>query len=186
MRKQRYDPARHHRRSIRLKGYDYTLGGAYFITVCTQNRACLFGHVRCGEMHRNDAGDMIQSTWDELAAHYPGVEIDEFIVMANHIHGIVVLTGAPADGVADTGRPVGTAVTLGLPDVVHRLKTLTTSRYCRGVTSEGWQPFDGRLWQRNYYDHIIRTERSLENIRQYIADNPLNWDKDSENPDRPR
>ncbi|HPN32919.1 MAG TPA: hypothetical protein PK843_00255 [bacterium] len=95
-----YDPNKHHRRSIRLKGYDYSQAGAYFVTICTQNRQCLFGDVTDGEMRLNAAGQMVQSVWDELPLFYPGVDIDEFVVLPNHVHGIVILVGA-----APRGRP---------------------------------------------------------------------------------
>ncbi|MFP4040814.1 MAG: hypothetical protein ACLFS7_09760, partial [Desulfosudaceae bacterium] len=90
----------HHRRSIRLQGYDYSQAGAYFVTICTQNRECLFGDIADGEMRLNDAGQMVQTVWDEIPAHYPGIDIDAFIIMPNHIHGIIVLVGA-----APCGRP---------------------------------------------------------------------------------
>ena len=92
----RYDPEKHHRRSIRLSGYDYSQAGAYFVTICTQNRQCLFGEIVDGEMRLNDAGQMVQLVWSELAQHYAGVEIDGFVVMPNHIHGIVILTSVGA------------------------------------------------------------------------------------------
>ena len=95
-----YDPEKHHRRSIRLKGYDYAQSGAYFVTVVTQDRACLFGEVVDGAMCPNDAGRMVETVWDELPAFYPGVDVDRFAVMPNHIHGIIVLVGA-----APRGRP---------------------------------------------------------------------------------
>ena len=104
----KYDPSRHHRRSIRLKGYDYSQAGAYFITLCAQDRECLFGEVVDGEMRLNDAGRMIESVWNEIPLFYPGVDIDEFAVMPNHVHGIVILAGAtPGDpvGAAPRGRP---------------------------------------------------------------------------------
>ncbi|HXH08955.1 MAG TPA: transposase [Alphaproteobacteria bacterium] len=185
----RLDPEHHHRRSIRLKGYDYTQPGAYFVTICTQNRACLFGEVVDGKMLLNDAGRMVQTAWDEIPVHYAGVAIDAFVVMPNHMHGIVVLVGA-----APCGRPRLEAPTLGqaqgpaptiamsLPDVVHRFKTMTTKRYADGVKQRGWSPFPGRLWQRNYYEHVIRDTKCLNSIRQYIADNPAHWALDRENP----
>lgn len=184
-----YDPQKHHRRSIRLKGYDYSRVGAYFITICTQDRACLFGDVADGEMQLNDAGRMIQSVWNEMPAFYPGVDTDEFVVMPNHVHGIVALVGA-----APRGRPVsihtrdgqdgqaqGPAPTMALADVVHRFKTMTTKRYADGVKTDGWSVFRGRLWQRNYYEHIIRNDESMNRIREYIANNPLQWALDREN-----
>jgi putative transposase len=221
-----YDPARHHRRSIRLQGYDYTRSGAYFITIVTQGRACLFGEVVAGEMRMNDAGRMVQQVWDELALFYEGVQTDAFIVMPNHVHGIIILTGnvratphvhpdemavratprgcpttprgcpttprgcpnpqsgpGQARGPAPTsgsGQPRGVAPTLGLPDVVHRFKTMTTKRYADGVRANQWPPFPGRLWQRNYYEHIIRDDQSWQRIREYILTNPLRWHLDRE------
>jgi putative transposase len=192
----------HHRRSIRLRGYDYAQSGAYFVTICTQDRACLFGAVVDGAMRLNEAGRIIQEVWEGLPRFYPGIAIDAFVVMPNHIHGIIILVGAgpcacpagpcacPAGpcacpGPTETGQPQGVApTTLSLPDVVHRFKTMTTKRYIDGVKTRGWHPFPGRLWQRNYYEHIIRNEESLTRIRQYIVENPLRWHLDRENPDR--
>jgi REP element-mobilizing transposase RayT len=190
----KYNPDKHHRRSIRLKGYDYSQSGAYFITVLTQDRACLFGEIAEDEMTLNEAGRMVQAVWEELSIHYPGVECDGFVVMPNHIHGVIALVGAgpracPDDGLPvvdagpracpdvlppviaethrpDEGQPRGVAPTLSLPDVVHRFKTLTTKRYVEGVKQLGWAPFAGRLWQRNYYEHIVRDEESLRHERR--------------------
>ena len=100
-----FDTPKHHRRSIRLKGYDYAQAGAYFITICTQDRACLFGGVVDGEMRPNDAKPMIQSVWDEMPAFYPGVDTDEFVVMPNHIHGIMFPVGAAPRGRPDQAGP---------------------------------------------------------------------------------
>jgi len=184
----RFDPERLHRRSIRLKGYDYSQPGAYFIAICTQDRACLFGEVVDGEMRLNDAGQMVQDVWDELPAFYPGVQTDAFIVMPNHIHGIIILVGAGSRACPDEiGQPQGVAPTrLSLPDVVHRFKTMTTKRYIDGVKKFGWTPFRRRLWQRNYYEHIIRNDHALQRIREYIWTNPLRWHLDRENPNRSR
>jgi putative transposase len=197
----RFHPERHHRRSIRLKGYDYRQAGAYFVTICTQDRAFLFGQVVHDEMQLNDAGKMVYDVWNDLPAFYPGVQTDAFIVMPNHIHGIIILVGAdprvcpaqPSVGVGpracpgqpqELGQPQGVAPTLGLPDVVHRFKTMTTKRYADGVKRLGWEPFRGRLWQRNYYEHIIRNEESLNRIREYVLTNPMRWALDRENPHR--
>jgi REP-associated tyrosine transposase len=180
----RLDPNHHHRRSIRLKGYNYTQPGAYFVTICTKNRACLFGEAVDGKMLLNDAGRMVQTVWDEMPVHYVGVAIDTFVVMPNHIHGIVVLVGAAPCGRPPLGQAQGPAPTIGisLPDVMHRFKTMTTKQYANGVKCSGWLSFPGQLWQRNYYEHIIRDEKSLNHIRQYIADNPAQWALDRENP----
>jgi putative transposase len=190
MRNRLYNPAIHHRRSIRLQGYDYSQTGAYFITICTQNRECLFGEITDGEMKMNDAGWMIQTIWDEMPIHYRGVETDEFVVMPNHIHGIVVIVGAgpracPDDGhPRREGHPQGGAPTLSLPEVVHRFKTMTTKRYTDRVRKSGWAPFPGKLWQRNYWEHIVRNEIELNRIRQYIQYNPVQWELDKLHPRR--
>jgi len=301
-----YDPNRHHRRSIRLKGYDYSQAGAYFITICTQDRACLFGKVVNGEMRLNDAGRMVLAEWNMLPERFPHVVLDAFVVMPNHVHGIVVITNpatddtattaptivgtglvpapnagtmgavpdagtmgavpnagtmgavpddgamgaapdagamgaapdagtmgaAPDDGAMgavpdagtmgaapDTGATtrvaptaatiVGTglvpapddgattrvaptvgdivAPTVGdivaptVGDIVGAFKSRVTVEYIRGVKTSGWPPFRGRLWQRNYYEHIIRNERALNAIRQYIIENPRRWQMDREN-----
>jgi len=189
-----YDPERHHRKSIRLPGYEYTQAGAYFVTVCTQNRECMFGDVAEGQIALADPGRMVESAWRDLPEHYPGVALDEFVVMPNHLHGIIILVGAgpracpqgsgrPQGVDGGPGQPQGVAPTLSLPDVVHRFKSLTTARYRREVRDSGWQPFAGRLWQRNYYEHVIRDEDELDRVRQYIAENPLRWDEDPENPE---
>ncbi|MDF1500849.1 MAG: transposase [Anaerolineales bacterium] len=204
------------RRSIRLPGYDYSQPGAYFVTICTQGRACVFGEIVDGEMQLNAAGRMVKTVWDDIPTHYPGVDIDACVIMPNHIHGIIVLVGAaprgrpnigadgrPGVGLGgnpDSGRPheagqpqgtgqpqgagqpQGVAPTISLPDVVHRFKTMTTKRYADGVYQSGWTPFPGRLWQRGYYEHIIRNEESLGRIRAYIEANPLAWALDRENP----
>jgi len=188
------NPDRHRRRSIRLKGYDYSRAGAYFVTVCTQNRECLFGEVVGMEMVLNGAGRMVQTVWEDMGVYYSGVKTDEFVVMPNHVHGIIVLVGATPRGRPDSlnrtdagdgihsGQAQGPAPTLSAPDVVHRFKTLTTKRYADGVKQSGWPTFSGRLWQRNYYEHIIRDEASLDRIREYIVNNPAQWALDWENP----
>jgi REP element-mobilizing transposase RayT len=177
-----HNPAEHYRRSIRLRGYDYKQSGAYFVTVVTHHRECLFGKVVDGEMRLNKAGCMVQAVWQQLPAHYPGVECDAFVVMPNHIHGIIVLVGAGPRACPGKGQPQGVAPTLSLPDVVHRLKTVTTKRYADSMKKSGGSLFLGRLWQRNYFEHVIRNEPSLNHIRQYILDNPARWAADRENP----
>ncbi len=177
-------PQKHHRRSIRLKGYNYSQADAYFVTICTQGRACLFGEVVDGQMRLNDAGRMIEKWWLELNRKYPHVDTDEYIVMPNHFHGIVVIVNnhfvgadlcvGPDHRGAHTGAP--------LPAIVQWFKTMTTDEYLRGVKHLGWHPFAKRLWQRNYYEHIIRNQQALDHIRQYILDNPARWAFDRENP----
>jgi len=186
----KYNPDIHHRHSIRLRDYDYAQAGAYFVTICTKDRECLFGEIKDGVMVMNDAGKMVQSLWDELPQRYPGVDVDGFVVMPNHIHGIIVLTvgagpcACPNSDCTNNGQPQGVAPTISLPDVVHRFKSLATARYRRGVRKNNWCPFPGRLWQRNYYKHIIRTEEEMKRFREYIQGNPMQWEMDEENPER--
>ena len=198
----RFNLERHHRRSIRLKGYDYSQPGAYFVTIGTQDRACLFGDVVDGEMRLNDAGRLVVAEWERIPERFPHIALDAFIVMPNHIHGILVITQhvgaglvpaqdgattrvAPTNaqngvGVTTFGATTRVAPTVG--DVVGAFKSRVTVEYIRRVKTSGWPPFRGRLWQRNYYERIIRDEESLNRIREYIASNPLRWHLDRENP----
>lgn len=191
-----YNPEKHHRRSIRLKGYDYSKKGAYFITICCQNRQCLFGKIEHGNMILNNAGKMVQTTWNDLPIYYNGIAIDAFQIMPNHIHGIIYITdvfavgavgagprACPACPQQNQGQPQGVAPTkLSLSDCVHRFKTMTTKRYIDGIKINAWQSINGKLWQRNYFEHIIRNENSMDKIREYISNNPLQWDSDEFNP----
>jgi len=180
-----YNPQIHHRRSIRLKNYDYSQAGLYFVTICTQNRLCLFGNIGDGEMNLNDAGKMVRTIWDQIPAHYCGVEIDQFVVMPNHIHGIIAIVGAgpracPVGGQPGDGQPRGVAPTgFSLPNVVHRFKTMTTKKYTDGVKHNDWQPFPAKLWQRNYYEHVVRNEEDYLKIADYIQTNPKRWQEDT-------
>jgi REP element-mobilizing transposase RayT len=170
-----YDPDKHHRRSVRLRDYDYTQAGAYFVTICTYRRVCLFGDMVNGCMQLNDCGQIVTAHWDDLVNHYPHVELDVFVVMPNHVHGIIVLT----DNVGAGLKPAPTTTTRhhGLPEIVRGFKTFSSRRinYLRKMPG---QP----VWQRNYYEHVIRSEEELDRIRQYILDNPAKWPEDGENP----
>ena len=174
-----YDPKLHHRRSIHLKGYDYGLPGSYFITICAHNRMCWFGEVVEGQMQPNQ---MVQKWWAALRHKFPRAETAIFAVMPNHFHGLITIVGADLrvrprpDGGAHAGAP--------LHKIVQWFKTMTTNEYLRGVKQYGWPRCAGRLWQRGYYEHIIRNEKSLNLIREYIASNPLCWPSDPENPER--
>jgi len=154
-----------------------------------QGRECLFGDVVDDEMRMNDAGRMVESVWNELPGRYPGVTVEAYVVMPNHFHGIVVLVNEPVgagpracpDFWAE-GHPQGGAPTLSLFDVVHRFKSLTTARYRHGVKQADWPPFPDRLWQRNYYERVIRNEQEWQQAGQYIIDNPQKLDLDRKNP----
>ena len=185
-------PHRPHRRSIRLRAFDYTQQGAYFVTVCTQNRACIFGEVVNGEMRMNDFGRAAQAVWEEIPTHFPQVETDAYVVMPNHVHGIIVIAhanvGATHDNVGLT-RVVGAThasplradgpAKRSLGAIVGSYKSAVSKRVNRTRRTPG-----APVWQRNYYDHIIRSDDDLNRIRQYILDNPAKWSKDRENPQR--
>jgi len=143
------------------------------VTVCIQGKICLFGDIADGAMQMNDAGRMAEKWWIELNHKFDNVETDEYVVMPNHFHGIIMLTIAnPIQG-AHTGAP--------LQEIMQWFKTMTTNEYIRGVKQKGWPPFPGKLWQRSYYDHIIRNENELNLAREYIMYNPIRWPKDKYN-----
>ncbi len=162
------------RKRIRLESFDYSNPGTYFLTVVTHNRKCYFGNIEREEMCLNPAGRMLDLWWRELVKKFPGVELHEYCIMPNHFHAIVMLH--EGDGPAGS-RP-------DLQAVVQWYKTMTTNAYILGVRNQGWQPFAGTLWQRSYYDHIIRDEADLQRVREYIVNNPLKWAIDEENPQK--
>ncbi len=174
------------RRSIRLRGYDYARTGAYFVTICTQNRALLFGDTVDGEMVLTQPGLMVETVWNELPNRFPHLELDACVVMPNHMHGIFVLHNTQTvEHNTQMGdhkdRPYGTLPgTVGR--VVQAFKSITTHEYTRGVKQCGWPRFKGKIWQRNYYEHVIRSDGELNRIRKYIAENPAQWALDRENP----
>jgi len=202
----RYDPQKHHRRSIRLKGYDYTSPGAYFVTICAQGRVCLFGQVVDADMVLNDAGRMVQRIWETIPGRFPTIRFDAYVIMPNHFHAIITITdpntgddrlddrdnrrgdprGRPGVG-ADT-RPAPTRLETGrvaLGDVVGAFKSITTHEYIIGVRNSVWPPFDKRIWQRNYWEHIIRNDAAYQRIKQYVQENPARWVEDQLHPDAP-
>ena len=203
------------RKSIRLKNCDYSENGFYYVTVCTQNRECLFGDIIDRKMVLNGAGKIIQNIWELLPGHY-SVKLDAFQIMPNHVHFIIRMDrdgdgdGATTRVARTRGDIVGagfmparprrgmparprrgmparddratTRVARTLGDVVGGFKSITSVEYIKNVKKSGWKPFDRRLWQRNYYEHIVRTENDLDRIRQYIKINPIRWSRDKNNP----
>ncbi|MFC1708747.1 transposase [Candidatus Omnitrophota bacterium] len=128
-----------------------------------------------------DTKNMITAVWKELPNKYNNIRLDEYVIMPNHLHGIIGIVGAnlrvrPND---DTGPTHRSAPTLG--QIIQWFKTMTTNYYIKGVKDNDWKPFLGKLWQRNYYEHVIRDDADLNEIREYIHNNPMNWDNDSEN-----
>ena len=156
------------RKQLRLKNYDYSSMGYYFVTVCTQNQHHYFNN--------HDINNMIQQTWFELKQKYQHIMLDEFVVMPNHIHGIIGIVGADLCVRPQSGSTHRSTPTLG--EMIRWFKTMTTNYYINGVNKSGWTPFFGKIWQRNYYERIIRDDRELNNIRQYIRNNPLTWESD--------
>ena len=161
------------------------------MAIVAQGGACLFGEVVDAQMRLNEAGRMVKEVWSGLSLRFAGVEVGSNVVMPNHMHGIIALyepVGAPlvgaqfVDSRAAAKIRATTRVAPTLGRVVGAFKSLTTVEYVRGVRARGWAPFRGRLWQRNYYEHIVRGDKSLERIEQYILDNPANWYLDKENP----
>jgi putative transposase len=159
---------------MRLPSYDYSQEGAYFVTVCIKGRKCLLGKIEQGILHLNDAGKMVESWWAKVASKFPSTQIDSFhVVMPNHFHGIIIKTDETPGG-GHTGSP--------LQKIVQWFKTMSTNEYIHGVKEYDWPPFKGNLWQRSFYEHVIRNDESLNRIREYIATNPQRWDLDRENP----
>lgn len=189
-----FNPKLHNRRSIRLKGYDYSQAGLYFVTICVQNRKCLFGNMVNQEMILNESGQMIEKWYYQLPTKFDDIQRHEMIVMPNHFHCIIENVGPvaadpsacpnnnphiqPHNDKNTTEHREGEHIGSPLHRVVQWFKTMTTNEYIRGVKNLGWQPFPGKLWQRNYYKHIIRTPRAYENISNYIINNPAKWQAD--------
>jgi len=241
--KQQYNPKIHHRRSIRLKGYDYSKAGLYFITICCQNRICRFGEIvgayPCGQpnddatenhmaptMILNDVGKMVDEKWLAMVERFPNIELHEYSIMPNHFHCILeivsldkientqnvgvplvgthidnneTITGRPQgyaptdtqrnDTETITGRPQGYAPTdtqrddvkpknKTIGDMMDAFKSIVTVEYIHGVKNKGWDRFDGKLLQRDYFEHIIRDEQEYQRISDYIINNPSKWKED--------
>jgi len=180
--KMKYHPDKHHRRSIRLQGYDYSQPGAYFITLCTQNRECLFGGILNGEIRLNEFGKIAHQCWLEIPQHFPHVQLDEFVVMPNHIHGIIVLNNIVV-GVQNIEPLQQNIEPLQNQNAYQHIIPRSIGSIIRGfkigVTKNFRQNTDIYVvWQRNYYEHMIRNEVELNRIRQYIIDNPKKWRTD--------
>jgi len=204
----KFNPEIHHRQSIRLRDYNYSRAGAYFVTVCVFERECLFGELVDGEMRLNEAGRMVRECWDGIPDHFPHVELDAFIIMPNHLHGIFVLNDdASIVGArhASPDFPVQMAATdratharatharathasplrgpgpepRSIGAMVGSFKSAVTKRINQSRNTPG-----APVWQRNYYERVIRGERELDGIRRYIVDNPAKWAEDENHPSR--
>jgi putative transposase len=163
-----FDNKIYHRKSIRLQNYDYSQAGAYFITVCTQNRECLFGDIVDDEMQFNNAGRIIQTIWNEIPMHCRQVELDEFVIMPNHFHGIFFI--CPSELGAASSAP-----TLG--QIMRRFKSTSAIAVNKSLGRSS-QP----LWQRNYWERVVRDEKELHGMQEYIVNNPRQWILDKLHP----
>ncbi len=176
----KYDPFKHHRRSIRLKGYDYSQAGAYYVTRVAQDRLYLFGEVWDGEMRLNEFGRIVAEEWLRTQSVRTNVELDEFVVMPNHFHGILVIA---SNLVGANRRFAPTTKTPRAPQpnsigaIMMQFKSIVTKRINALRDTQG-----APVWQRNYWEHVVRDEKDLNRIRNYIMDNPAKWDGDEENP----
>jgi len=178
-----YDPEIHHRRSIRWRGHDYSSPGAYFVTGCERHKRHIFGEVIEGEMHLNSIGEIVAACWKWLGKNYSHVVLDEWVVMPNHMHGIIILTdvGAVREPPPGTHAPahVGAVREPPLRKPLGRLigafKTASTNRINTVQNTHG-----SSVWQRDFHDRVIRDNDELEKIREYIRTNPLRWESDPE------
>jgi putative transposase len=218
-----YNPNIRHRKSIRLKGYDYSQSGLYFLTICLQDRRCLFGKIVDGKMNLNDAGKISDECWLGIPRHFPNAVLHEHIIMPNHVHGIIELI-KPCPQTNESGISVGVEniqpqrneyqkiIPHSIGSIVRGFKTgftkwyrnnsvgvqnfepLQSSNESSSIGVENFQPLQSpnesllsvrvqnfeprRIWQRNYYEHIIRNENAYHRIADYIINNPQNWEKD--------
>ena len=224
----KYNPNIHHRRSIRLKGYDYSQAGLYFVTICCQKRACLFGEIINGEMVLNDAGKIANQCWLEIPNHFPDAKLLEHIIMPNHIHGIIELAEAEKKSPDNTTNTIpennndnigaknisheNNVENIGAKNISHEnnndnngTKNISHENNVENIGAKNISPLQSPsktigsivrgfkigvtkwmrqntdiydVWQRNYYEHIIRNEQSYQNISQYIINNPAKWNDD--------
>ena len=173
----KYNPDVHHRRSIRIKNYDYSQSGAYFITLCIQNRECVLGEIVDRNMHLSSVGENVFVQWTNLPQRFSGLELHVFVVMPNHFHAIISINpvGAPLAApccVSNKKGAASSAPTLGR--ILRAFKSISAVEGNR-LLNRSNQSF----WQRNYWEHVIRNEKELMTLRQYILSNPAQWELDS-------
>ena len=177
---QRYNPDIHHRRSIRLRDYDYSQDGLYFISICIKTRECLFGEIVDDEMILNKNGEIVEKCWLDITQHYPDTVLHEFVVMPNHLHGIVEIT-APVG--AQNFVPLQTPTDRNAPPLPRRnefqkIIPRSIGAIVRGFKIGTTKQLGYSVWQRNYYEHIIRDGNSYQIISDYILNNPKKWQTD--------
>lgn len=171
---------KHNRRSLRLCKWDYAKPGAYFVTTCIENRdESLFGNINNGVLVLNRLGEIVHDILVDIPNHFPGVKLDEFIIMPNHVHGIIVISVGTRHVVSlqNHTEQFGKPTVGSIPTIIRSFKSAATKRINESRNTPG-----RAVWQTRYHDHIIRDEKSLFQIRRYIRNNPLNWAMDEENP----
>ena len=180
---------RQSRRSLRLPGFDYGQAGAYFVTICTHNRVPMFGSIVGAEMRLNEAGRVVRECWTAIPEHYPRARTDAFVVMPNHVHGIVLLLDNVSGIRATQGKRVGANdySPLHRNESPFHSPSRTLGAIVRGFKIGVTKWFRNNtdvhtVWQRNYYEHVIRSEAALNDIREYIINNPAKWADDPDNP----
>ncbi len=171
--KMKYIPVKHHRQSIRLKGYDYSNDGAYFVTICVANRECLFGCICEGKMQLNKIGEIVHSWWNLMNQKYMNIELDDFIIMPNHLHGIIMINNQ----IGSRGEVTSPLQPVSLGKIIAYFKYQST-KHINSIRKTPGQ----KIWQRNYYERIIRNENEYYHIQKYISENSLKWNIDKENP----
>lgn len=178
-----FDPEKHHRRSIRLKGYDYASDGCYFVTLCTCGRDSILGSIVDGAVVLSDLGRLVDEEWLDLPNRFPMIRLGAYVIMPNHIHGITSITRVGANRPPVDPPP-------NAPDMAHGTKPQSLAAIIQSFKTTCTKAamktagHDMQLWQRNYYEHIVRSQKSLEAITRYIEENPQNWARDADNPKR--
>lgn len=179
----KFNPEKHHRRSIRLPNYDYSRSGIYFVTICTHQKQCLFGEIHDGKMSLNQIGNIVAEEWLNSSKIRQEIELDEWIIMPNHLHGIVAITDNGANHQGASLAPLR-------EDILRQRKPRSLSSFVGGFKSSVTKRIKPMceqphpvVWQRNYYETIVRDERQLNHIREYIVNNPQKWDEDPEKPE---
>ncbi|HBY21129.1 MAG TPA: transposase [Clostridiales bacterium] len=151
------------RKNVRLPNYDYSTKGGYFVTICLNQKECILGNIENDTLIKNEKNIMVETCLKKINEMYLNVKVDEYVIMPNHIHMII--------NILEEGK-------VKISNIIQWFKTITTNEYIKGVKEKGWEKFDKKLWQRNYYEHVIRNEKELYEIRKYIQENPIAWKKD--------
>jgi putative transposase len=182
-----FDPDQHHRHSTRLLDYDYSQRGVYFVTICTARRRQILGEIENGESRVTNVGEIVQGAWSTLPTRFPFIELDAFVVMPNHLHAVLAIVAAglapPAsregtkEGEASLAPTAKRAKQVTLGQIVGAFKSLSAIEVNRRLRRTG-----AAVWQRGFYEHIVRGEGELQKMERYICENPLRWGFDPENP----